>query len=156
WRLRLLQGLPRRAADARCEDHPDLGRNEPDPPPADRAKLRAQIAPARAARFRGRRGLMNVIATAGAAGSSRTRALARRSVVVWAAATGLRQPGARRLDPAPGPSRLAAPRRGRRRGAQDRAAGTRRRDALVRAEVRSRQRELRAPQPRQALDRDRP
>ena len=38
-RLRLLQGLPRRAADARRQDHPDLGRHQPDPPPADRAQL---------------------------------------------------------------------------------------------------------------------
>ena len=39
-RLRLLQGLPRRAADARRQDHPDLGRHQPDPPPADRPQLR--------------------------------------------------------------------------------------------------------------------
>ena len=39
WRLRLLQGLPRGAPDARCQGHSDLGGNQPDPPPADRPKL---------------------------------------------------------------------------------------------------------------------
>ena len=34
-----MQGLPRRAADARRQDHPDLGRHQPDPPPADRPQL---------------------------------------------------------------------------------------------------------------------
>ena len=38
-RLRLLQGLSGRAADARRQDHADLGRHQPDPPPADRPQL---------------------------------------------------------------------------------------------------------------------
>ena len=38
-RLRLHQGLPRRAAAARRQDHPDLGRHQPDPPPVDRPQF---------------------------------------------------------------------------------------------------------------------
>jgi acyl-CoA dehydrogenase len=38
-RLRLLQGLPRGAPDARRQDHADLGRDQPGPPPIDRAQL---------------------------------------------------------------------------------------------------------------------
>ena len=37
-----MQGLPRRAADARRQDHADLGRHQPDPPPTHRPELRAR------------------------------------------------------------------------------------------------------------------
>ena len=39
-RLWLLPRLPRRAPDARRQDHPDLGRHEPDPPTIDRQEFR--------------------------------------------------------------------------------------------------------------------
>src|SRR3990170_308406 len=42
-RLRLLQGLPRRAVDARCENHPDLGRHQPDPSPVHRQKFHQKV-----------------------------------------------------------------------------------------------------------------
>ena len=38
-----MQGLPRRAPDARRQDHPDLGRHQPGPPPADRPELRREM-----------------------------------------------------------------------------------------------------------------
>ena len=42
-RLRLLQGLSRRAPDARRQDHADLGRHEPDPPPVHRPQFPEKV-----------------------------------------------------------------------------------------------------------------
>ena len=43
WRIWILQGLSRRAADAGREDHADLGRNESDSSPVDRQKFHSKV-----------------------------------------------------------------------------------------------------------------